>query len=128
MSERILEEHYAGHHQVTPCESCGLCHPLPGRPAVPPSDAVPAGNPLTLEMLQRAFDKIANAPVRVCGATEPHLVGPHSQGFTGCANCGEVIYVVDTPEGKRVTAPPPEELALAAEGMLALFDWERGRD
>ena len=69
VSDSILEAHRRGEHEQLSCESCGLCLALssPGRPAVPPSDAVPAGKYL-------------------------------------------------------------QEYRLAADGMEAMFEWERDRD
>jgi len=50
---------------------------------------------LTLEGLQKALDQIYNAPPRVCGVTEPHVVHPKANGWTNCANCAEAVKVRD---------------------------------
>lgn len=56
--------------------------------------------PLTLEILQKAMDEIWNAPVRICGVTEPHVVHPKADGITRCGMCGQLTKVRDTPDGK----------------------------
>ncbi len=49
---------------------------------------------LTLSDLTAAFEKLAAAPVRICGVTEPHLFHPNAlkrDGVYLCANCGQPV-------------------------------------
>lgn len=49
--------------------------------------------PLTAEDLRRVFETVQDAPVRVCGTTEPHVVHPKAHGWTYCANCFGPVFV-----------------------------------
>lgn len=52
--------------------------------------------PLTAETLRKAFEAARTAPMRVCGATEPHVVHPADKergGWTRCANCFQPVEV-----------------------------------
>lgn len=48
---------------------------------------------LSIEMLQSAIEMVANAPRRICGTTEPHVVHPKAHGWTNCANCFGACFV-----------------------------------
>lgn len=48
---------------------------------------------LTRGTLLAAIEKVRNAPMRVCGVTEPHVVHPRASGWTGCANCFGPVFV-----------------------------------
>lgn len=49
--------------------------------------------PLTREFITAAIQKVIDAPMRVCGATEPHIVHPKANGWTICANCLAAVFV-----------------------------------
>ena len=82
-----------------PASACALCHPPSGRPAVPPSDAAPAGDLLALLKRIGAVDAIEARHYEFCIAAD---------------NCTCLTDAAD--------------LEAAVAGMEALFKWEAGRD
>lgn len=55
---------------------------------------VPTATTLTLADVKAAMEKIASAPPRICGVTEPHLFHPSALTVDGihiCANCAQPV-------------------------------------